>query len=64
MTMTARAQVMMLGSRRNMDPSIFDPPTRPEHIKDKKGYEGNRISILTNYFKLGAAQAWRLYQYR
>lgn len=64
MTLSGRSQVMLLGARRMLDPSIFDTGTKPDHIKDKRGKDGNPVKILTNYFPLVSSKAWRLYQYR
>ncbi|XP_039273647.1 piwi-like protein 1 [Styela clava] len=64
MTVSGRAPVMLLGPRRNFDPSLFDPETKPEHITNKKGCDGMTVDILTNYFKLNASKQWCLYQYR
>lgn len=64
MTFSGSRQVMLLGARRMLDPSIFDTGTRPDHIKDKRGKDGKPVQIQTNYFPLVSSKAWRLYQYR
>ena len=63
MTLSGRKHVALLGSRR-LDPAIFDPDTRPDHIKDKRGQDGNPVQIVTNYFRLNCRKAWNLFQYR
>nr|BAG69146.1 Piwi [Botryllus primigenus] len=63
LTVSSRGN-MMLNSKRGMDPSMFDPVTRPEHLLNKKGTDGRAVSLVSNYFKLNSTKSWRLYQYR
>ncbi len=38
--------------------------TRPEGLDSKKGVEGNKIDLVTNYFKFIKRPDWKLFQYR
>lgn len=64
MTLSERPPLLLLGGRRNLDPALFDPHTRPAHISDKRGKEGAQVKLLTNFYKLNAAKTWCLHQYR
>lgn len=59
-----RQQHVLLGQRRNFDPSLFDPRTKPTHIQSKKGNGGRPVKLLTNYFPLICSRDWVLHQYR
>lgn len=38
--------------------------TKPEHVNSKSGTSGDKVPLLTNYYKLTNKPNWQLYQYR
>jgi len=54
----------VIGSRKNLDPSLFVSSTRPDHVmSNKKGESGNVVNMVGSYFRLQCSNSWKLCQY-
>jgi len=47
----------ILGSRKNLDSSLFEPETRPQDLKDKQGKRGTAVFNYLRTFVLDAILA-------
>ena len=51
------------GDRRNRFHYFEERPTRPAHVKDKRGTAGGSTGVLSNFFQLKQASDFHVYQY-